>query len=407
MGVATLMTRRMRMLLIATALTGLAVAAAAVTPYVGAEGKFETLKNLQTERVSFAKAITPAVVAIAATRPDIGNPGQTGLAGGGATAAAGFVIDGDYVVTCLEAGELMNSNSRSSDMYLNKGDKVWLMAHDGTEFKGEVVGRDRRNLVLLVKMDEGHPKLPSLKFGDSDKVAMGSAVCGFGNTLDSLIIDREIAMSYGTASGFYRFEPIDVMTPDDPNTGGDPYKGNVMEVDVAIHDGDHGGPIVNMDGEVVGMSCAHFMAGRHLGCAVPSNQIRAVIAQLKKGVAQDELAQGWLGFKAKKPSGTKDIFISEVEDESPASAAGIQVGWQLVRVDNYRIPGWDRLKEMLGVGYITRKRKVGNMFSSREVDVPVSYGVPVGTHIQLTLRNPEDGKEKTVDLIVGEKAEDF
>jgi len=181
----------------------------------------------------------------------------------------------------------------------------------------------------------------------------------------------------------------------------------VMEVDVAIHDGDHGGPIVNMDGEVVGMSCAHFMAGRHLGCAVPSNQIRAVIAQLKKGVAQDELAQGWLGFKAKKPSGTKDIFISEVEDESPASAAGIQVGWQLVRVDNYRIPGWDRLKEMLGVGYITRKRKVGNMFSSREVDVPVSYGVPVGTHIQLTLRNPEDGKEKTVDLIVGEKAEDF
>ena len=48
----------------------------------------------------------------------------------------------------------------------------------------------------------------------------------------------------------------------------------------------------------------------------------------------------------------------------------------------------------------------GGMFR-REVDVPVSYGVPVGTHIQLTLRNPEDGAEKTVDLIVGERAEDF
>jgi hypothetical protein len=76
-------------------------------------------------------------------------------------------------------------------------------------------------------------------------------------------------------------------------------------------------------------------------------------------------------------------------------------------VDNYRIPSWDRLREMLGVGYITRERTVGNMFSRRKVDVPVSYGVPVGTHMQLTLRNPEDGTETTIDLIVGEKAEDF
>src|SRR5690606_12982842 len=82
MGVANLMTRRTRMLLLATALTGLAVAAAVATPQIGAEGKFETLKNLQTERRSFAKAITPAVVAVASSKPDIGNTGQTGLAAG-------------------------------------------------------------------------------------------------------------------------------------------------------------------------------------------------------------------------------------------------------------------------------------------------------------------------------------
>jgi S1-C subfamily serine protease len=235
---------------------------------------------------------------------------------------------------------------------------------------------------------------------------MGAAVCGFGNTLDSLLIDREIAMSYGTASGFYRFEPINVLTPDDPNTNGDPYKGNVLEVDVAIHDGDHGGPIVNMDGEVVGMSCAHFMAGRHLGCAVPSNQIRAVLPQLKKGIAQDELAQGTVGFSWMHPAGHKDqVFISKVAKDGPAANAGIEKGMQLVRVDNYRIPNYDRVLEMLGGGYITRKTQ-RSMFAPARV-VPVSYGVPVGTHIQLTLRNPEDGKEKTVDLVVGEKAEDF
>jgi S1-C subfamily serine protease len=289
--------------------------------------------------------------------------------------------------------------------YLNKDATVWMMAHDGTQFGGKVIGRDMRNLLLLVKMDAGHPNLPSLKLGDSDKVAMGSAVCGFGNSLDSLVIDRQISMSYGTASGFYRFEPVDPMTPDKADTSGDAYKGNVLEVDVAVHSGDHGGPVVNMDGEVVGMLNAHFMAGRHLGCAVPSNQIRAVLAQLKKGVPEGELAQGDFGFGVVKPEKRSEIFIKSVKADGPAAKAGMVEGWELVRVDNYRIPNIDRLGEMLGKGRITRK--VGGGLFQRDSEITVSHGVPPGTHIQLTLRNPEDGTEKTIDLVVGEKAEDF
>jgi serine protease Do len=399
MGVTRLIPRHA---LVVATISGLAIAAVTATPFVGAEPNFQTLKTLQTERRTFASTLAPAVVAIAAARPDIATAPDSGLAQGNSMAASGFVVDGEYVVTCIESQPMI---TRGEDPYMKKGDAVWMMAHDGTEFAGKVAGRDMRNLLLLVKMDEGHPKLPSLKLGDSDKVAMGSAICGFGNSLDSLLIDRQVSMSYGTASGFYRFEPIDVMSPDDKETGGDPYKGNVLEVDVATHPGDHGGPVVNMDGEVVGMINAHFMAGRHLGCAVPSNQIRAVLPQLRKGIEEKELAEGDFGFTAKKPANSNDIFITKVDKDGPAEKAGITVGWQLVRVDNYRIPEWDRLKEMLGVGYITRARS-GGMFR-RAVDVPVSYGVPVGTHIQLTLRNPESGAEKTVDLIVGEKAEDF
>ena len=409
MGVLTLKTRRLQAAIIAVALAGFVGVFALTAPEAGAEANFETLKSLQKERRSFSKALTPAVVAIAAgdKGPDIGGDQQTGLAAGNAMAASGFVVDGDYVVTCIESGPLMSARGNDDDRYLQKGDPVWMMAHDGTEFSGKVVGRDRRNLLLLIKMDEGHPKLPSLRLGDSDKGGMGTTVFGFGNSLDCLVLDRHISVSYGTVSGFYRFEPIDVMNPDDANTGGDPYKGNVLEIDVAVHDGDHGGPIVNLDGEVVGMMCAHYMAGRHLGCAVPSNQIRAVLPQLKKGIDEGELAQADLGFAAKTPKGDANIYISKVAKDGPAAKAGMELGWQLVRVDNYRIPSWDRLKEMLGIGYITREREVGGMFGSRKVKVPVSYGVPVGTHMQLTIRNPEDGTEKTIDLIVGEKPEDF
>ncbi|MCF6228894.1 MAG: hypothetical protein L3J82_09605, partial [Planctomycetes bacterium] len=88
-----------------------------------------------------------------------------------------------------------------------------------------------------------------------------------------------------------------------------------------------------------------------------------------------------------------------------ADLAGIKAGWQLVRVDNYEIPKFNRLREMLGVGHIKRKVKTGGMFG-RAFDLTVSYGLPPGTHIQLTFKM-EDGKEKTVDLIVGAKEEDF
>jgi serine protease Do len=364
-----------------------------------------TLQALQAERSALAEALMPSVVAVASTRPDMSRRGDA--AGGGmsrSNASSGFVVDGRYVITCMEGVGLTRAARPGEDQFLQPGVRVWMMSHDGTEFSGEVIGRDRRNLLLVIRMDEGHPDLPSLKLGDSDAVSMGSTAVGLGNTLDSMIIDRTVSFSYGTVSGFYRFEPVDVI---DPADFGDPYKGNVLEVDVAIHSGDHGGPLVNLDGEVIGMMTGHYMAGRHLGCAVPINQIRAVLTQLKKGVAEDDLAQGWLGFVAGVRENDTRIYINRVDADGPAEKAGIVAGMELLRVDNYRIPGFNRLREMLGAGFITRARQPRGMFDRPAVDVPVSYGVPVGTRIQLTVRDPGTGEERTVDLMVGEREENF
>jgi S1-C subfamily serine protease len=402
--------------------TGLAVAVLAVVGLIAFSGKpqaeeqpalnLDNLRKLQEERTAFAAALSPAVVAVAAEKPDLERASRvTGMAASSAMATSGFVVDGSYVVTCMDTGPNMKRRRANDlDVYLRPGERVWMMAHDGTEFQGTVVGRDRRNLLVVIRMDDGHPDLPSLKLGDSDAVQMGTTAVGLGNTLDSMLLDRVVSFSYGTVSGSYRFEPVDVLKGDDPDTYGDPYKGNVLETDVAVHSGDHGGPLVNLKGEVIGMLNGHFMAGRHLGSAIPSNQIRAVLPQLQRGVAEDDLSRGWLGFSARTPADDPRIFVSSVDEGGPAEAAGIKVGWQLVRVDNYRIPAWDRLREMLGVTAMTRVVEVGGggMFQrSRRVEVWVSYGVPVGTHIQLTLRNPETGDEKTVNLTVGERTEDF
>lgn len=367
-----------------------------IAPAEPAQADLKTLKQLQQERVALARKLSPSVVALAPERPDLSEPEATGLAGGSALAASGFVVDDDYVITNNESGA-------TNDLAV--GGKVWLMSHDGTEFSGKVVGRDQRNLLLVVKMDEGHPKLPSLKLANSDAVPTGATAVSLGNSLDSMLVDRVVTFSYGTVCGFYRFEPIGVLDDDE---GGDPYKGNVLEIDCALHAGDHGGPVCNLDGEVIGMSIPHWMAGRHMGTCVPSNQIRAVLPQLKKGVKEEDLAQAKLGFKAKWDPAKRGIYISGVTKNGPAEKAGFKVGMQLTRVDNYLVPKFERLKEMLGIGYIVRKQTIESPFGgAREVEIPVSYGVPIGTHIQITLKDPETGREKTVDLITQEKEDDF
>lgn len=385
-----------------------ALAAVGVKPRADDGPAPKVLELLQTERSAMAQAFAPSVVAIAASKPTFGSVAdRTGLASSMARAASGFVVDGSYVVTCMESRPLTPDGRGSTDPFLTPGRRVWMMAHDGTEFGGEIVGRDRRNLLLVVKMDDGHPDLPSLKLGDSDATKMGASAIGIGNTLDSMLIDRVVSFSYGTVSGFYRFEPVDVLNPNDPGLAGDPYKGNVLEVDVAIHQGDHGGPIINLDGEVIGMMSGHFMAGRHLGCAVPSNQIRAVLEQLKKGVAEDDLAQGWLGFVAETRENDPRIYVKSVEADGPADQAGLRAGQQMMRIDNYLIPDFSRLREMLGVGFLTRTVPVTGQFSAREREITVSYGLPVRTRIQVTVRDPDSGSEKTLNLVVGEREEDF
>jgi S1-C subfamily serine protease len=365
-----------------------------------------TLEALQEERAALARSLAPAVVAIALTRPVLTPDALSGMTGPSADAAAGFVWEGRWVVTTIEALPLRRPGEGE---FASIGDAVWMMAHDGTAFSGRVAGRDLRNLLLLVRMDDGHPDLPSLTLGDSDRAAIGSTAMGLGNSLNSIVMDRHVHFSFGAVTGFYRFEPVDVLKPDDPASGGDPYKGNALETDVAVHSGDHGGPLVNLRGEVIGMLCAHFMPGRYLGTAVPSNQIRAVLPQLKRGVAEDDLPQGHLGFRVRESGFGGDILITEVEAGGPAHQAGLEPGWVLTRVDNYEIPDWDRLREMLGVGRVFREVTVsGGLFSApRRVELPVSYGVPVGAHMQLTVRHAQTGREKTVNLIVGQKEEDF
>jgi C-terminal processing protease CtpA/Prc len=155
----------------------------------------------------------------------------------------------------------------------------------------------------------------------------------------------------------------------------------------------------------------HFMVGRHLGCAVPINQIRAVLPQLKRGIREDDLARGWLGFSVlSDPANTKTIEISRVDEDSPASKAGLEAGWHITRVDNYVIPSHGWLREMLGVSPLTRDIRTparGPFSPPGERTVWVSYGMPVGTFLQLTVRNPESGDEKTVSLKVAERTEDF
>lgn len=370
-----------------------------------------TLKQLQKERVALAKKLSPSVLAVAATRPDLAAEFDSYNHERGFKANAGFVVDDDYVITNSDYTQVMTveveNGGRKGRRELGIGDSVWLMNDKREEFTGKIVGRDQRNLVFVIKMEDDHPRLPSLKLGDSDAVEIGASCVGLGNAWDSMLYDSAVSFTYGTVSGFYRFEPIGVMQPED---GGDAYRGNVIETDTAILPGDFGGPVCNLDGEVIAMMTGHYMIGRYLSTSVPSNQIRAVLPLLKQGVREDDLPQAWCGFTGGKFDRThKGVVISEVSEGGPGEKAGLKVGMILLRVDNYRIPSKARLPEMLGQGRLTRNTRYQPSPSVRPYDyeIVVSYGLPISTHILLTVLDVETGKETTVDLLTEQKEDEY
>jgi len=199
---------------------------------------------------------------------------------------------------------------------VDEASKIVVQLNDRREFEATLVGEDPQTDVALLKVDADD--LPAAKFGDSDKLNVGQWVLAIGAPFGL----NETA-TQGIVSAVSRSLPNDTYVP-------------FIQTDVAVNPGNSGGPLFNLDGEVVGINSQIFSrTGGYMGLsfAIPINLARNIADQLK---TNGHIARGWLGisiqdmdqelaqsFRLDSPKGA---LISSVTPDSPAARAKLQAG---------------------------------------------------------------------------------
>jgi len=287
------------------------------------------------------------------------NPGGPGGPGGGGDHAlrrvnslgSGFIID---------AGGLVVTNNH----VISEADEISVILNDGSRLKATLVGRDQKTDIALLRVKPDKP-LKSVKFGDSDKLRLGEWVVAIGNPF---------SLGGTVTAGIVSARNRDI------NSG--PYD-NYIQTDAAINRGNSGGPLFNLDGEVVGINTAIISPSGGsigIGFSVPSKTAMPVIDQLRQF---GETRRGWLGVKIQqvtdeiadtlnlKPA--RGALVAGVDDKGPAKPAGIEAGDVIVKFDGKDI------KEMR--------------------DLPrVVADTPVGKDVEVVVVRKGDEQKKTVKL---------
>ncbi len=215
--------------------------------------------------------------------------------------------------------------------------KITVELHDRNgdtkEYPATLVGNDPRTELAVVKVDAGR-KLPTLVLGDSDAAPIASWVMAVGSPFQ-----LEQTVTVGVISAKSRFLPGTVR-----NTR----LGDIIQTDAAINPGNSGGPLVNLKGEVIGISVAYrpgqFGGNAGIGFAIPAKTAEQVIPDL---IENKKIARGWLGIgiddlsdHQKEFFGAPDggVWVSNVGEGSPAADSELQVEDIVVAIDGVPTP---------------------------------------------------------------------
>lgn len=236
----------------------------------------------------------------------------TGTSGGleaNTVSGTGFIIDPE--------GYIVSNNHVVQDASL----KYTVVFADGTEYAASIVGLDKFNDVAVLKINANN--LPVAKLGNSDALETGQSVFAIGNSLGKY----QNTVTKGVVSGLGRNIGLGTILNPLPRLQ------KLVQTDASINPGNSGGPLINLSGEVVGMSTLIDTEGQSLGFAVPINTVKDSVKQLR---TSGKISKPYVGvnfstinkaFLAVKPLTVKQgAYIASVTPGGPAAAAGVQSG---------------------------------------------------------------------------------
>jgi serine protease Do len=265
---------------------------------------------------------------------------------------SGFVID--------PSGIVITNNHVVGD-----ANDITVIFTDGRKLKAEIVGKDPKVDIAVLRVKSDKP-LKAVKFGDSEKARIGDWVMAIGNPF---------GLGGSVTAGIVSARNRDIS---------DQSYGHYIQTDAAINKGNSGGPLFNMDGEVIGINTAILSPSGGsigIGFSVPSSMAQPVIDQLLK---YGETRRGWLGVRIQNVDdaiaeslglGTpKGALVAGVDDKGPAKPAGIEAGDVILKFDGADIGESKDLPRIVGQTPVGKDVEVLIMRKGKELTKTVKLG---------------------------------
>ena len=228
---------------------------------------------------------------------------------------SGFVVDASGIVI-------------TNNHVVGDANDIVVIFNDGRKLKAKVIGKDAKVDVAVLKVESDKP-LKTVKFGDSDKARVGDGVMAVGNPF---------GLGETVTSG--------IVSARNRNIESGPYD-DFLQTDASINKGNSGGPLFNLQGEVIGINTAILSPSGGsigIGFATPANTVQPVIGQLEQF---HETRRGWLGVRIQPVDDTiaeslglgtaRGALVAGVDDKGPAKPAGLKAGDVIVKFDGREI----------------------------------------------------------------------
>lgn len=286
-----------------------------------------------------------------------------------------FKGEGSGVIINASKGYVVTNNH-----VIDNADKITVKLEDGREFKAKLVGADPMSDVALIQVE--NPKdLTEIKIADSDKLRVGDFTVAIGNPFGlGQTVTSGIVSALGRSTG-------------NTDEGYESY----IQTDAAVNRGNSGGPLINLNGELIGINTAIISpSGGNAGIAfaIPSNMANNLVQQI---IEFGEVKRGLLGIKggelnadlakAFDVNAQQGAFVSEVMPESAAAKAGLKAGDVITALNGQKVRSFSELRA-----------KVATTGAGKEIELTYLRDGKE-SNVKVTLQSDEQSKTSAKSLL--------